>query len=52
MHVGDQHEQARHLLTALEQPEFAAKLDLVGIVGRTRRNADDLRLRGLRLQDK
>ena len=50
MDVGDQRQQRRHLLAALEDAELAAGLDLVDVVRRTRGDADDLRLRSLRLQ--
>ena len=50
MDVGDQRQQRRHLLAALEDAEFAAGLDLVDVVRRTRGDADDLRFRSLRLQ--
>jgi len=49
VHVGDQNEQTRELLAAFDQSEFLRELDLVGLVRRARRNADDLRLRLLGL---
>jgi len=50
MHIGDEDEQPGHLLPALEQPELAAELDGVDVVGRAAGEADDLRLGSLRLQ--
>ena len=51
MDIGDQREQRRHLLPALEDAELAAGLDLVHVVRRARGDADDLGFRGLGLQD-
>ena len=44
MNIGDQHQQAGHLLTALEDAEFTGSLDFVGVVGRSSGDADDLGL--------
>ena len=49
--VGNQHEQARHLLAGLENAELAAELDGIDVVGRAAGDADDLRLRGLGLEN-
>jgi len=49
--VGDQHQETGHLLAALEDAELAAELDGVDVVGRTAGEPDDLRLRGLRLEN-
>ena len=51
MHVGDQHEQARHLLAAREYAELAAELDCARVVGWPAGDADDLGLGGLCLKD-
>src|SRR5438445_13715104 len=51
MHVGDEDEQAGHLLAAGEDAELAAELDSVDVVGRTAGEPDGLRARGLRLND-
>ena len=50
MNVGDQRQQCRHLLAALEDAEFRGGLDLVHVVGRAGGDADDLGLGSLRLQ--
>ena len=50
MNVGDQRQQRRHLLAALEDAELGGGLDLVHVVRRTGGDADDLGLGGLRLQ--
>jgi len=39
------------LLAPFEDAEFAAELDGIDVVGRAAGDADDLRLRGLRLQN-
>ena len=49
--VGDQHQQAGHLLAGLEDAELAAELDRIDVVGRAAGDADDLRLRRLRLEN-
>jgi hypothetical protein len=51
MHVGDDNQQPGHLLAAFGHAEFAALLDDVDVAGRRGADADDLGLRGLRLQD-
>src|ERR1700722_18722303 len=50
MNIGDQRQQRRHLLAALEDAELAGGLDLVDVVGGAGGDADDLRFGGLRLQ--
>src|SRR5947209_1949700 len=51
MNVGDQHQQARHLLASLEDAKLATELDRARVVWRPARDTDDLGLGGLRLKD-
>ena len=50
VHVGEEHEQAGEVLAALDDAELGRLLDRVGRVAAGVGEADDLRLRRLRLQ--
>jgi hypothetical protein len=49
--IGDEHQQSRHLLAALEYAEFPAKLDCIDVVRWPTGEPDDLGLGRLRLKN-
>ena len=50
MNIGNQYQQAGHLLAALEDAELAAGFDRGSVIRRPTGDTDDFRLGGLRLQ--